>query len=201
MKLVRYAKTGSIISGISFVLCGLFISIFPTVSLFTICYAIGTIIIISGIIKIIGYFSNDLYSLAFQFDLALGIFSIVLGSVMIIRPGLVVSFFPAVIGITLLINSLFTFQISMDSKKFGLDYWWITLILSIITSLLGITIIINPFTSAKVIIAFVGVTIIIAGAEKIFTSIYTIVISKKKNDKSNLIECEKYEFIQGGDNN
>ncbi|MFQ9732082.1 MAG: hypothetical protein ACLT8X_11075 [Mediterraneibacter faecis] len=34
-----------------------------------------------GIIKMIGYFSKDLYCLAFQYDLACGIFLIILGVV------------------------------------------------------------------------------------------------------------------------
>ena len=36
-----------------------------------------------GIIKIIGYFSKDLYCLAFQYDFACGVFLIVLGMIVL----------------------------------------------------------------------------------------------------------------------
>ncbi|MBQ7596317.1 MAG: DUF308 domain-containing protein [Clostridia bacterium] len=199
MNMVRYAKTGSILSGITFIACGLFISFFPSASILTVCYAVGAVIIISGIVKIVGYFSKDLYSLAFQFDLALGIFSILLGAALILRPKLLVSVFPVIIGLILLVNSLFTFQTSMDSKRFGLDYWWVSLIISIITSVLGILIIVNPFSSAKVIMTLIGIMTFFAGAEKIFLSLYTVVISKQKAKKESYIDVTDYEYKKPGD--
>ena len=68
MKILKTAKTGYIAS--SAVLCavGLLIIINPGISLKAVCYAAGALLIICGAFKIIGYFSNDLYSLAFQHD-------------------------------------------------------------------------------------------------------------------------------------
>lgn len=51
----------------------------PEMSQMTICISSGIALIAYGIIKVIGYFSNDLYCLAFQCDLACGLFLIVLG--------------------------------------------------------------------------------------------------------------------------
>lgn len=201
MKMVRYAKTGSIISGIILIICGLFLTIFPSFSIIVISRVIGAMIILSGIVKIIGYFSNDLYSLAFQFGLALGIFSIILGTVLIIYPKWMASVLPIIIGLVILINSLFTFQTSMDSKKFGLDYWWVSLILSILTSILGITIIFNPFSSAAVMMAIIGITTMFFGAEKVFVSLYTVVVKKKNKEKEKYIDVTEYNFEEKRDQN
>ena len=201
MKMVRYAKIGSIISGIILIICGLFLTIFPSFSIIAISRVIGALIILSGIVKIIGYFSNDLYSLAFQFGLALGIFSIILGTVLIIYPKWLASVLPIIIGLVILINSLFTFQTSMDSKKFGLDYWWVSLILSILTSVLGITIIFNPFSSAAVMMAIIGITTMFFGAEKVFVSLYTVVVKKKNKEKEKYIDVTEYNFEEKRDQN
>lgn len=47
--------------------------ILPSVSPMSVCIGSGIILIAYGIIKIIGYCSDDLYNLAFQHDLACGL--------------------------------------------------------------------------------------------------------------------------------
>ena len=53
--------------------------ILPSVSPMVVCICSGIILIAYGIVKIIGYCSEDLYNLAFQHDLACGVFLIVVG--------------------------------------------------------------------------------------------------------------------------
>ena len=80
----------------------------------------GAVSIVFGIIKLMGYFSKDVYRLAFQFDLALGIAMIVLGAVEVIRPRLLLGLLPVVLGIIVLVDGLFKIQTALDSKRFGL---------------------------------------------------------------------------------
>jgi len=53
---------------------------------------VGCMMIGFGAVKLMGYFSRDLYRLAFQFDLAYGILLIVLGLIVLLRPVQLVSF-------------------------------------------------------------------------------------------------------------
>ena len=89
----------------------------------------------------------------------------------------------------------------MDSKKFGLDYWWVSLILSILTSVLGITIIFNPFSSAAVMMAIIGITTMFFGAEKVFVSLYTVVVKKKNKEQEKYIDVTEYNFEEKRDQN
>ncbi len=47
---------------------------------------LGVGMIVFGAIKLVGYFSRDLFRLAFQYDLAFGILLIALGIVTLARP-------------------------------------------------------------------------------------------------------------------
>ncbi len=194
MKFVKCVKTGNIISGAAFFLLGIILMLFPELSLLTLSYAAGIILVISGIIRLLGYFSNDLYSLAFQFDFALGIFSIIFGVVFIIHPSHLISAIETIIGIFILINGLFALQTAMDSKKFGMKFWWIILVFSLFCSIFGIVLIAMPFRSAAVITEFLGASVILIGVEKIFLSIYTIVV--KKTNK-NIISKSNHFFEEG----
>ena len=102
----------------------------------------GIILVAYGIIKIIGYFSKDLYCLAFQYDFACGIFLIVLGiATLCISARFKDSSLLAALGILILLDSLLSIQTAFDSKKFGLSSWKYILIFSMIAGIFGILVI------------------------------------------------------------
>lgn len=192
MKLVKCAKTGNIIGGAAFFILGVVLMIFPETSLTVLSRIAGAVMLASGIIRIIGYFSKDLYYLAFQFDFALGILSILFGTAIFFRPAIIISAIQLFLGAFVLINGLFALQTAMDSKKFGMQFWWVLLILSVISSLFGFAMIINPFKSAAAITELIGIALLFVGAEKVFVSIYTIVTGKTKKEKNKPIDISDY---------
>lgn len=183
MKLVRCAKTGNIIGGAAFFVLGVILMIFPETSLTILSRIAGAVMLASGIIRIIGYFSKDLYYLAFQFDFALGILSILFGAAVFFRPTIIISAIQIFLGAFVLVNGLFALQTAMDSKRFGMKYWWVLLILSAVSSLFGFAMIISPFRSAAAVTELIGIALLFVGAEKIFVSVYTIVTGKKEKIK------------------
>ena len=183
MKLVRCAKTGNIVSGTAFFILGVILMLYPGASLRWLSRAIGAVMLASGIIRLVGYFSKDLYYLAFQFDFALGILSILFGAILVFKPALFISAVQIIMGVFALVNGLFALQTAMDSKKFGMRYWWILLAFSVVSSVTGLVLIISPLKTAAAVITLTGITLLIAGADKIFVSIYTIVT--KKGDSEN----------------
>lgn len=187
MKNIKYVKRGYTICEVAFALCGIIIALFPTKSMTAVSYIAGGIILINGIIRIFGYFCDDLYSLAFQFDLALGIFSVIFGAVFLIHPVWLFSILPFLLGLFVLINGLFVLQTSIDSKRFGMKYWWILLGFAVVSAGFGIALLFNPFAGAKMLTVLIGVAMFAVGSCKIFLSVYTIV-EKKKQKGSEIIE-------------
>lgn len=185
MKLVRCAKTGNIVSGAAFFILGVILVIFPKTSLILLSRVAGAVMLASGIIRILGYFSKDLYYLAFQFDFALGILSVLFGAIFFFKPTAVISAIQVLMGVFVLINGLFALQTAMDSKKFGMKFWWVLLIFSVLSSVFGLALIVNPFSTASAIAKMIGMTLLFVGAEKVFVSIYTIVTKKGKSGETN----------------
>ena len=70
---------------IIFYIVGIMYMLISNIESFTLCIVSGIIFIAYGVIKIIGYLSNDLYNLAFQYNLGCGLFLIVLGIIIIVR--------------------------------------------------------------------------------------------------------------------
>lgn len=83
MKKLKMARAGYLLMSAVFYISGALYMILPDVSPLGICITSGIVLIVYGIIKIIGYFSKDLYCLAFQYDLACGLFLMVLGTIVL----------------------------------------------------------------------------------------------------------------------
>lgn len=97
-----------------------------------------------GIIKITGYFSKDLYCLAFQYDFACGIFLVALGIVVLcIMNRYDGTYFMAAMGILILLDSLLSIQTSLDARRFGLETWKIILLFSVLSGVSGVILIIR----------------------------------------------------------
>ena len=69
---MRIAKIGYIVTSVLFCIVGILFIAKPEISTRMIGIGIGVATIVFGIVKLIGYFSKDLYRLAFQFDLEFG---------------------------------------------------------------------------------------------------------------------------------
>ena len=174
VKFIQRIKIAYSIISVGLILLGLFFVFFPVDSAYTICYAVGIISIVFGIIKLMGYFSHDVYRLAFQFDLAIGIAMMVCGIVLLVRPKVFISLVPVIIGILVLVDGLFKIQTAIDSKKFGLKKWWISLSLGIASGLIGISLILKPFEGNKILMILLGITLIIDGVQNLWMVLYTV---------------------------
>ena len=150
LKQIKLACTGYILISIVFYITGFLCIVNPELMQLHGRTLAGAILIAYGIIKIIGYFSKDLYCLAFQYDFACGIFLIVLAiATLCIGTRFKDSSLLAALGILVLLDSLLSIQTALDSKKFGLSSWKYILIISIVTGTFGVLVILkNTLTFA-----------------------------------------------------
>ena len=150
LKQIKLACTGYILISIVFYITGFLCIVNSEFMQLHSRTLAGIILIAYGIIKIVGYFSKDLYCLAFQYDFACGIFLIVLGiAVLCISARFRDSSLLAALGILILLDSLLSIQTAIDSKKFGLSSWKYILLFSMITGTFGFLVILkNTITFA-----------------------------------------------------
>lgn len=182
MKAVRIAKGGYVISSIAFCAAGILLLLHPETSATVICKGIGILLVVCGAFKICGYLSEDLYRLAFQFDLAGGILAVIMGVLMLFRSDSVLRFLNLVLGIVVLIDGLLKIQTALDARRFGLERWWLIGIAAVAASILGILIIIDPFGSTGVAGAMMllGATLIMEGLLNLYVAVFTIKIGKER---------------------
>ena len=180
---MRTAKTGYIVlSAVLFVL-GLFLLIFPKTGGEVFANILGAAMILFGIIKIIGYFSKDLFRLAFQYDLAFGILITLLGVATIIRPDDIIEFMCIVIGILILADGLFKIQMSMDARQFGIAKWWLILSFAVIAGAIGLLLVFKPAEGSLVLMRLIGIALMAEGIMNLVTVLTAVkIIKHQKKD-------------------
>lgn len=183
MKSLKAIKNSYSILTICLILVGAVLLIWPHMALGAICKMCGIFLIIFGLVKLTGYFSKDIFQLAFQYDLGLGIASIIFGLIMVIRSWATIQLFSICIGIFLLIDAALKMQTAFESKKFGFRNWWVTLLIAIIVCILGILLFAMPFQTSGVITRLIGINLILDGALNLFVVQSTVRTIKRKEDE------------------
>ena len=196
---MRVAKTGYIAVSILLAVLGIVLIAWPTFSVNALGVICGILLILFGGVKLVGYFSKDLYRLAFQYDMPFGILLIILGIIMLIHPGNLASFICVVFGPSVLISSLFNIQTALDAKKFGINQWWLIFALSVIAAVWGLILVFRPSEAADVMAVLLGITLLFESAVNICTVVTSVKIVK--NQHPDVYVEEDYYFDDKNNNN
>ena len=177
IKLDRVAKTGYIVIAAALFALGVLLLLKPDFSLLLFNYILGVLVVVFGIVKLVGFFSEDLYRLAFQYDLAGGILLCTLGIVMLLHPDASITFLCIAFGVLVMGDGLLRLQVAIDAKRFGLETWWLILTLAILTAAGGCILIIRPVDALRVIMTLSGLTFLAEGGLTLGVALCTIKIS------------------------
>lgn len=164
VKLIRAAKAGYVALSAAFCALGLLLILRPGLSVALIASIVGVALIAFGIVKLVGYFSKDLYRLAFQFDLAFGSLLIAIGALILLRPGSAMNALCIVMGIETIADGLFKIQTAMDARRFGLERWWLIFAIAIAAVGIGVALALRPTQAAEALAALLGVSLLAEGA-------------------------------------
>ena len=189
---MKTAKIGYIVMSVLFCVLGVVLLFTPGVSALWIGRLLGIGLILFGAIKLVGYFSRDLFRLAFQYDLAFGLLLMVLGIVTLSHPGDALSFLCVMFGIPVLADGLFKIQIAMDSHQFGIRNWWLVLVLAALTCVVGVVLVFRPMTGVRALTALMGLSLLCDGVLNLSVALCTVKIVD--HQRPDVIETDDYEI-------
>ena len=189
---MKTAKIGYIVMSVLFCVLGVVLLFTPGVSALWIGRLLGIGLILFGAIKLVGYFSRDLFRLAFQYDLAFGLLLMVLGIVTLSHPGDALSFLCVMFGIPVLADGLFKIQIAMASRQFGIRNWWLVLVLAALTCVVGVVLVFRPMTGVRALTALMGLSLLCDGVLNLSVALCTVKIVD--HQRPDVIETDDYEI-------
>lgn len=191
---MRAAKTGYVVMSIVFCVVGVLFIALPARSAVMIGRVLGAAMAAFGAVKLVGYFSRDLYRLAFQYDLEFGILLIVLGIIALPRSEDVMGVLAAALGIAILADGLFKVRIAMDARPFGIRGWWMILALAVVTCAAGVLLVLRPWQGAQLLARLLGVSLLCEGVLNLCVALSTVKIID--HQRPDVIETEYTEITE-----
>lgn len=160
---MRVAKAGYVLVSLACVFSGLAMLLEPDAVLRLVLRFFGAALLVFGVVKLIGFFSRDLYRLAFEYDLQFGLLLGILGLIAVFRRGYALNLICVVCGICLIAECLFKQKTAAEARAFGLPNWWMTAALSAPANLIGAALILNSGAGAKTSVILLGAALMAEG--------------------------------------
>ncbi len=180
--IVKQAKISNLIIYSFMVAVGLAMLIFREIPTNVETIILSVLCILVGGAKILGYFSNDLYRLAFQFDLAIGLFLAIIGVLTLIVGSKDPLGTVRLFGIYIFIDGLLKLQTAIDAKKFGIARWLVILLTAILMVGVGFVGLLASYLEQISQLIVLDVSLMLDGLVNIWITAYTVRIrAKKKN--------------------
>ena len=177
--IVKSAKIMHLCSAVIFLVAGLLLALVPDFedsgTFRNVLVGVASIII--GATGIYGYFSNDMYRLAFQQDFALGIFNVLFGILLIINPVQLSVLLPTAVSILTLLDGGNKSQMALEGKNFGIEKWYWVLISAVLEIAAGLVLILLAYHELDVR-AWMGVAMGLVGIVNFWTTMYTVRVRK-----------------------
>lgn len=175
METLKKILNSFLIVFIAEVAVGALLLINPDIFTKTISYILGGIALAFGVLNLITYFS----SYHTQVTIINAILLCIAGIFIISRPDSIIKILAFIFGLLLLGDGLTSIKSALVLKDCNDTHWVPSMIMALLTTILGFIVILNPLASANTAIKILGVSLIISG---IF-SIYNGLVTKKKINK------------------
>lgn len=189
MKVIKRIKWTYVLLSAFFLVLGILLVCNPDTSMIAICRVLGGCALAFGVIKIVLYFMREVEGVAVRYDFAVGAFCIILGAMLLWRAPTMVGFMSVVVGLFILVDSVFKLQVAIDSRRMGATTWWVTLLFTCVCLVMGGLLVFDPFSGQQVLATVMGVSLIADGLQNLCTVVYAAVFVKDvKNTVQDIVD-------------
>lgn len=159
-----------LIVGIILIAAGIYIFIVPVETYLSLSVLFSISFIVIGLLDVFFSIRNRKLLQGWGWYLVGGLFSLVVGILLIVHPGISVLILPFMVGFTLLFLSFLLMGFSFEMKSVGILNWGNTAIISVLGVILALMLILNPVMSGISLVAITGISFIVTGIASIVLS-------------------------------
>jgi uncharacterized membrane protein HdeD (DUF308 family) len=170
--MLRQMKTGMMFLSVGYIAVGLLLLCLPQASLRWICYAFGAVILISGAVNLIRYFSAKGKGIRAPFMIVSGVTAMALGVFLLLSPEFVLSILPVVFGLFIVVDGAIRVESSIELAKVHAGKWWVLLLLGLLSICLGLLVILHPFDAVIGVTMLSGILLVVEGALNLVCVMY-----------------------------
>ena len=176
-------KVSFLLAAILYVILGLVLLLWPGVSAVVFCYAFGGVLLAYGVVTVVSFFLRDSRQGSFVFELLLGIIAAALGLLFLLRPAIVATILPVILGLFIVVDGLVNLKRALELRRMAYVRWNIPLWLSVGSVALGAFIVFQPL----------GAVLIYEGVSDLWT-IFRVTQWTKEYRKTHPVDVDPLDF-------
>lgn len=168
MKKTLNSVTGVVLSSLLFILLGLVLLLWPDIASTIVCYSLGVLILVFAVFRIISFFTDKKIYFIFNLDLIVGLVAAGIGIFMLLRPDIVISILPFIIGLVLIFSSILDFQKTFLLREYGNKRWISSMVFTCLKLAFGIFMLAAPLFIAETLVRLIGIGLIYNGLSELW---------------------------------
>ena len=173
---LKNMKIHFILLSILCIALGVVLLVWPDITLTVICFSFGALLLLYGLVCIISFLTRgeggerrvEGRSVLFLF---VGIVAAALGVVLLVRPVVVQTVLPVIVGLCIVVDGLLNLKRALELRRMNYPRWHISLILCLVSVALGVLVVLRPLESLDALVMLVGAVFLYTGAVDLFTLI------------------------------
>lgn len=159
-----------LIIGLIFIATGIWVFTSPLHSYVALTVVFSISFLLSGIMEIFFAISNSKVLDNWGWTLALGIFTALIGVILIANPAISALTLSLYVGFMLMLHSFWAIGSAFDLKDYGVKGWGISLFIGILGVVFATLIIVRPVIGGITLVIWTGLALIASGAFNLFLS-------------------------------
>ena len=177
--MAKKLKWNLILMSLLYLALGIFLLMVPGTALNVVCYALGGVVLACAAVQLVRYFVVERGVFQSQLTLISGLVCLALGAFLIIRSDVVVRVLPIVFGLFGIFDSLGRIQNALELRRCEYPSWKIFLLLAVLSVVLGIVMVVDPFGTMETLVMAIGLILILEGALNLLSALYTMLAVRR----------------------
>ncbi|MFR6092167.1 MAG: HdeD family acid-resistance protein [Faecalibacterium prausnitzii] len=177
--MAKKLKWNLILMSLLYLALGIFLLMVPGTALNVVCCALGGVVLACAAVQLVRYFVVERGVFQSQLTLISGLVCLALGAFLIIRSDVVVRVLPIVFGLFVIFDSLGRIQNALELRRCGYPSWKIFLLLAVLSVVLGIVMVVDPFGTMETLVMAIGLILILEAALNLLSALYTMLAVRR----------------------
>lgn len=165
---LKKIKANVLVSALLCIVLGIVLVVWPGLSVKIVCRAIGAVLIINGLSRLLNFAFERDGSMFSQMNLITGVVITLIGIWIFVKPDTIIALVPILVGIIIVIHGINNMEQAVSLFQSKYDKWWAALILGLVTIGFGALLIFNPFETVDTLVMFIGLFLIYDGVSDIW---------------------------------
>jgi uncharacterized membrane protein HdeD (DUF308 family) len=160
-----------LVTGLALISTGIWIFASPAAAYLSLSILFGVIILITGFFEIVFAITARGSLDGWGWMLASGILDLVIGTYLLMYPGITMAILPFILGFWLMFRGFSAMGVAFDMKSYGAKDWGLLLIFALAVIFFGFMVLAVPAFGVANIIVWTGLSFIAAGVYRIILAL------------------------------